>query len=150
MKTKLQLSVHRAGHCSPASIKPPPKAGTTVFPIATNTSLEELSGGIAASGSNYLVGYLSGTNECYQMVSTNGSLLGPVVTNGVSKGNPFVCDASKTNFIEVWFDDFTTNTLGQIISFSGTKVGSAFSIGSGQRRGFWLGFRWHKFSGRFE
>jgi len=103
--------------------------GTAVFPIATNTSVEELSGGIAASGSNYLVGYLSGTNICFQMVSTNGSLLGPVVTNGVSEGNPHVA-ASKTNFLEVWFDDFTTNTVGQIISFSGAKVGSVFSLGS--------------------
>jgi hypothetical protein len=111
--------------------------GTAIFPIATNTSLEELSGGIAASGSNYLVGYLSGTNVCYQMVSTNGSLLGSVVTNGVSEGNPFVA-ASKTNFLEVWFDDFITTTFGQIISSSGTKVGSTFSIGLGQAEVFGL------------
>jgi hypothetical protein len=109
----------------------------TIFPIATNTSLEELSGGIAASGSNYLVGYLLGTNVCSQLVSTNGTLLGSVVTNGVSKGNPAVA-MGKTNFLEVWFDDSTTNTVGQVISLSGAKVGSAFSLGLGAAEVFGL------------
>ena len=103
--------------------------GATIYPIATSTSLEELSGGIAASGSNYLVGYLSGSNICFQMASTNGALLGSAVTIGTSEGNPHVA-ASKTSFLEVWFDDFTATTFGQIISSSGTKVGSAFSLGS--------------------
>ena len=136
MKTKLQL-LFIALAILAAINQADAQGGTTVFPIATNTSVEELSGGIAASGSNYLVGYLSGTNECFQMVSTNGSLLGPVVTNGVSKGNPFVC-ASKTNYFEAWFDDFTTNTVGQMVSFSGAKAGPAFSIGSGNAEVFGL------------
>lgn len=99
----------------------------TVFPIATNASVEELCGGIAASGSNYLVGFLCGTNICYQLVSTNGSLIGLAVTNGPSEGNPFVAK-SATCYLEVWFDDYTSTTLGQIISFNGAKVGSAFTI----------------------
>lgn len=107
-----------------------PTNATTVFPIATNASVEELCGGIAASGSNYLVGFVCGTNACYQLVSTNGSLPGPAVTNGPSDGNPLVAK-SGTCYLEVWFDDFspvTTTTFGQIISFNGAKVGSAFAI----------------------
>src|SRR5579862_7835752 len=56
---------------------------TTVFPIATNAGTVELAGGLAASGTNILVGYLSATNVCLQLISTNGSLIGSAVTNGV-------------------------------------------------------------------
>lgn len=101
----------------------------TVFPIATNTSFE-LSGGIAANGSNYLVGFLSGTNICVQPVSTNGSLLGPAVTIGASQGNPHLA-ASDTNCLVIWFDDFTSIDYGQIISQSGSPAGTPFVIASG-------------------
>jgi hypothetical protein len=99
----------------------------TVFPIINNPGVEELSGGIAASGTNYLVGFLSGSSTCFQMVSTNGSLQGSAVTIGSSTGEPWVA-ASKSCYLVVWYNN--TSTLGQIVSFNGTLVGSAFTISS--------------------
>ncbi|MHB8523174.1 MAG: hypothetical protein ACYDH9_20810 [Limisphaerales bacterium] len=102
---------------------------TNVFPVATNESLVEFSGGIATSGSNYLVGILSGTNVSVQLVSTAGALLGPPVTLGTSKGRPNVAFGG-TNYLAVWEDDFAPNEnlYGQIISPSGTPIGSPFSM----------------------
>ena len=105
---------------------------TTVFPIATNTSIVELvKGGTASSGSNYLVGLnQNSTNVCVQLVSTNGALIGSLMTVGASKGEPRVA-FGKTNYLAFWGNDYISGAIdlyGQLISSSGVKVGSAFPL----------------------
>ena len=102
---------------------------TSVFPIATNASLVQLSGGIAASGSNYVVSILSGSNVCVQLVSTNGNLLGSLIAIGTSKGFPRIAFGG-TNYLVIWEDDYAINQnlYGQIVSRSGVPVGSSFSM----------------------
>ena len=103
---------------------------TTIFPIATNSDVTEVAGGFATSGSNSVVGILAGTNVCYQLVSSNGTLIGPLVTIGKSLGFPYIAYGS-TNYLAIWLDDFASSPFGQIISSSGATVGSAFSLGAG-------------------
>ncbi|HEY5233053.1 MAG TPA: hypothetical protein VIK35_05940 [Verrucomicrobiae bacterium] len=103
---------------------------TTTFPIATNPAVTEVAGGFATSGSNSIVSILAGTNVCYQLVSSNGTLIGSLVTIGKSLGFPYIAFGS-TNYLSIWFDDFVSSPFGQIISSSGATVGSAFSLGSG-------------------
>jgi hypothetical protein len=100
---------------------------TTVFPIATNASLAEISGGIASSGSNYLVSMLSGSNVCVQLVSTNGTLIGSLTTIGESMGEPRAAFGS-TNYLVGWFDDYTSSPFGEIVSWNGTPTGQPFSL----------------------
>src|SRR5471032_3334059 len=61
----------------------------TVFPIATNPAVVNFGGGISFDGTNYFVGFLSGTNIVSQRVSgTNGSLLGSQIVVGNNPGFP--------------------------------------------------------------
>lgn len=79
------------------------------FPIATNADIIEFTGGIASSGSNYLAGFFQNqTNPCVQLVSTNGSLIGPVLTIGESEGSTLVA-ASKSNYLAFWASDNDSN-----------------------------------------
>jgi hypothetical protein len=113
---------------------------TTVFPIATNPSLIEVSGGIARSGSNYLVSILSSTNVCTRLVSTNGILIGPLTTNGFSTGSAQIAGSSVpvfpfvayggANYLQVWYDALATNAFGRIISPSGIPIAPQFSVAS--------------------
>jgi hypothetical protein len=125
MKTKLQLLFIALAIFT--GINRVAAQGTTVFPIATNASLEELSGGIAGSGSNYLVSMLSGSNVCVQLVSTNGTLIGSLTTIGESMGEPRAAFGS-TNYLVGWFDDYTSSPLGEIVSGNGTPTGQPFSL----------------------
>ena len=105
---------------------------TTIFPITTPTNILELEkGGIASSGSNYLVGIdQNETNVCLQLVSSNGATVGSLITVGASKGEPRVA-FGKTNYLAFWGDDYITNAIdlyGQLVSSSGAKVGSAFPL----------------------
>lgn len=105
---------------------------STVFPIATNATDIALIGGVASSGSNYLVVFnRNNTNVCAQLVSTNGALVGPLLTLGSSKGGARVA-SGKTNYLVIWGDDHappaTVDLFGQIISSSGGKIGSAFPL----------------------
>ena len=104
---------------------------TTIFPIATNANIIEFGGGIASSGSNYLVGFFQNqTNPCVQLVSTNGSLIGPVLTIGESEGSSLVA-ASKNTYLAFWASDNASNgvdVFGQLISFNGTATGPAFPL----------------------
>jgi hypothetical protein len=98
-----------------------------IFPIATNASLVEISGGIAGSGSNYLASLLSGSNVCIQLVSTNGTLIGSLTTIGESEGEPRAAFGS-TNYLVAWYDDFTSSPFGEIVSWSGTPTGQPFPL----------------------
>src|ERR1035441_4912587 len=105
-----------------------------VFPIATNPSVVAVGFGIASDGTNYLVGLMSGSNVCGQLVSPNGALIGPLITVGTSRG--FVVPTAavafgRTNYLVVWSDaslGLAQDMFGQFISRSGVKVGSAFPL----------------------
>jgi hypothetical protein len=100
-------------------------AATTIFPIATNSSITYLPGGIVTSGSNYLVGIVQNqTNPCIQLLSTNGALIGSLLSMGSSQGAPLVA-FGKTNYLAFWAGD---NVYGQFISLDGTLVGSPFQL----------------------
>ena len=115
---------------------------TTIFPIATNPAVVEISGGIASSGTNYLVSILSGTNVCTQLLSTNGTLITLLATNGHSMGSAsftggsssgakFPCVAfAGTNYLQVWYDTYATKGYGQIIHANGNLSGSPFLLAS--------------------
>lgn len=63
-------------------------------------------------------------------MSTNGSLIGPVLTIGESEGSPLVA-AGKTNYLAFWASDNDSNgvdVFGQLISFNGTATGAAFPL----------------------
>jgi len=110
-----------------AFVGPQGASATSNFPIATNSSLVELNGGVASSGGNYLESLLSGTNVCIQLVSSNGTLMGSLTPLGQSKGEPR-CAFGGTNYLVAWFDDFTSSAVAEIIASSGTPTGSAFSL----------------------
>jgi hypothetical protein len=116
-----------------------------VFPIATNPALVEFSDGIAFDGTNYLVGMLAGTNISAQFFSSNGTLIGPLVTIGQSLGFPRLAFGGS-NYLAAWEDDFDSgeNLFGQIISRNGTMAGPAFSLGPG---GSSCGIGRHEFPG---
>lgn len=102
-----------------------------VFPIATNASTVQVPGGFATSGSNSLAAILSGTNICFQLVSTNGTLIGPLTTIGSGTSFPLVAYGGG-NYLIYWDDNFINSggVFGQIISRSGVTIGSPFSIGA--------------------
>jgi len=117
-----------------ASLMSPQLRATTVFPIATNLSLYEISRGIAFDGTNYLVGMEVGTNVVGQLVSSSGALLGPQIVVGSNPANFFPSIAlafGQANYLLVWSDTSVTSGVdmfGQFISTSGVKVGSAFNL----------------------
>ena len=107
--------------------------GKTVFPIATNVSLFELSSGIAYDGTNYLVGMTVGTNVVGQLVSSNGTLVGPQIIVGSNPGFPptIALAFGQTNYLVAWSDSTISSGVdmfGQFISRSGAKVGSSFNL----------------------
>jgi hypothetical protein len=101
----------------------------TVFPIATNPAVVNFGGGVAFDGTNYFVGFLSGTNIVAQRVSgTNGSVLGSPIVVGSNPGFPPAIAGvlGKTNFLMTWSDNSISNTVdmfGQFISKSGATNG---------------------------
>jgi hypothetical protein len=103
------------------------------FPITTPTNVLELEipGGVASSGSNYLVGIgLNDTNVCLQLASSNGVMIGSLFTVGASEGEPRLA-FGKTNYLAFWGDDYISGAVdlyGQLVSSSGAKVGSAFPL----------------------
>jgi hypothetical protein len=104
---------------------------TTIFPIATNSSIIELAGGIASGGSNYLVGYVQNqTNPCVQLVSSNGALLGSLTNIGESEGAPLVA-FGRTNYLAFWAGDGDSNGVdvyAKLVSANGTATGPAFPL----------------------
>jgi hypothetical protein len=103
-----------------------------VFPIATNAGVVNLSTAFATSGSNSLTALLSDTNVCFQLVSSNGTLIGPRTIIGSSQTLPLAAYGGG-NYLVYWNDDFIfvgPSEYGQIVSPSGVPVGSPFSIPS--------------------
>lgn len=109
------------------------QAQTAVFPIATNTAVIELSGGVTFDGANYGVGMLIGTNLAMQRVSAAGTLLGAPVSVGANPGlPPAVAFAfGQTNHLIAWSDVTRTSGVtmfGQFVSREGAKVGPVFNL----------------------
>src|SRR6266851_4907765 len=103
-----------------------------IYPIATNAGvvLSGMDSGVATSGTNYLVSILAGTNVCVQLVSTSGTLIGPLLTVGVGTSFPQVAFGGG-NYLVYWDDNFATSgPYGQIVSGNGNKIGLAFLFGS--------------------
>jgi hypothetical protein len=90
----------------------------------------EVPGGFATSGTNSLVAILSGTNVCYQLVSSNGTLIGSLTTIGSGQSFPLVAYGGG-KYLVYWDDNFISSggVYGQLISSSGVAIGFPFSIG---------------------
>ena len=108
--------------------------GTTVYPVATNGSITQYSGGLATDGTNYLFVFSSGTTNCAQLVSSNGTLIGsPIVLSGGAAGMPpqLLVISGQTNYLVVWSDSSISSGVdifGKFISRSGAIVGSKFPL----------------------
>lgn len=106
----------------------------TVFPVATNSSMFEISRGVAFDGSNYLAGMVVGTNVTGQLISSNGALLGSPVMVGSNPGDllPAIGLAfGQTNYLFVWSDGSVNpgvDMFGQFVSRAGVKVGPQFNL----------------------
>ena len=99
---------------------------TAIFPIAPNAA----SFLAATSGTNYLAVILSGTNVCYQLVSTNGTLIGSLTPIGSGQSFPLVAFGGG-KYLGYWDDTFISSgssVYGQFISPNGTLIGSPFFI----------------------
>ena len=103
---------------------------TTIFPIATNANLVEIGSGYATIGSNGIAIILAGTNVCFQIGSTNGTLIGPLTVIGSSFSFP-VAAVGGGKCLVYWDDNFINagpRVYGQIISPNGTTNGPPFLI----------------------
>jgi hypothetical protein len=103
---------------------------TTLFPIATNANVVEVASGGANSGTNGLGVILAGTNVCFQLISSNGTLIGPLTTIGSAASYPLAAYAAG-EYLVYWDDNFVTegpSTFGQIISPDGATAGSPFLL----------------------
>jgi len=104
-----------------------------IFPVATNAALLEFSGGLAFDGTNYLVGFLSGTNLIGQRISTNGLLLAPTIAVGANPGfPPAVALADGGGVCLAAWSDTTLSSgvtvFGQLGSPSTGLIGSPFPL----------------------
>jgi hypothetical protein len=83
MKTKLYFRILMLAClvCSHHAVAQRP-----IYPMATNVVWSAY----ATSGTNVLAAILSGTNVCYQLLSTNGTLVGPlaIIGQGTSLASP--------------------------------------------------------------
>jgi hypothetical protein len=100
----------------------------TIFPIATNSGAVNLNGVGASSGSNYLSCMINGEEAAFQLVSTNGSLIGSLTTLGITSNLPCASFAG-TNYLMFWYDYLQTNWRSQPISTAGALIGSSLSFG---------------------
>jgi hypothetical protein len=112
------------------------RAQIPVFPVTTNAANFAL----ATSGSNCLSVMLSGTNICFQLFSTNGTVIGKTINIGSGLSFPLVAYGGG-EYLAYWHDDFIDlgGVYGQIISSAGNVVGSPFAIGMPGTSGSGLG-----------
>ena len=122
------------------------------FPIAVGSDTT-FPGGGAFDGTNFMMGIVgdaaSKDNITAQLISTNGTLVGPRISIGEKGGNAQLA-FDGTNYLLVWngynWNPFTqqphdtTSLFGQFITPSGNLEGASFTIATGTD---------HKHSGTF-
>lgn len=104
------------------------------FPIATNPVVFEMAGGAVFDGTNYLVGYVAGTNIYGQVISPTGQLLGaPLLVASANVGWPpavaFI--GARTNCLVAWSDYSKTagvTMFGRIINYTTGTMGPVFPL----------------------
>jgi hypothetical protein len=106
---------------------------TGVFPIADSSTVVQVCGGLAYSGSNYLAAVGAGTKVGAQLVSPAGTLIGSLVNVGSSSVFPPALATAFGGgaFLEVWSDNTVSSGVdmfGQQISTAGAKLGSRFPL----------------------
>ena len=107
---------------------------TVMLPVATNASVIEVSFGLATDGTNYLVGFSSGTNICAQLLSPNGTPIGSALILGGGAGimpPQAQVVSSRTSYLVIWSDTNISSGVdmfGQFVSRSGAKIGSKFQL----------------------
>jgi len=105
------------------------------FPVATNSSDIEIGGGGFRDGTNYVVGYVSGSNILAQRITPGGQLFGGRVSiaSGVNPGFPpaVAIAAGRTNGLVVW-SDLNSRTgvtiFGRIWAVNTGPVGTSFPL----------------------
>jgi len=110
-----------------------PTGRAQVFPIATNPAVFELGGGAVFDGSNYLVGFVSGTNIVGQRISPTGALVGAPVVVGTNVGFPpaVAIAGARTNALVAWSDYSRSNGVtmfGRIWAHGSGAPGAAFPL----------------------
>ena len=107
---------------------------TVMFPVAVSANVIEVSFGLATDGTNYLVGFSSGTNICAQLLSSNGTPIGSALILGGGAGvmpPQAQVVSGSTNYLVVWSDTNISSGVdmfGQFVSRSGAKIGSKFQL----------------------
>ncbi|MBU6402956.1 MAG: leucine-rich repeat protein, partial [Verrucomicrobia bacterium] len=118
----------------PTALWTPSPPGVLVFPVATNTAVTKYAAGLATDGTNYLFVFSSGSTNCAQLVSPDGTLSGPqIALSGGAAGLPpqLQVVSGATNYLVVWSDVSITSGVdifGQFISRTGAKVGPIFPL----------------------
>lgn len=103
------------------------------FSIATNPAVLQVGGGLATDGTNFLLGFVAGTNVAIQIISPSGALPGQSVNigkTGSAAPAGTVC-FGRTNFLGVWSDSTAypgVDMFGQFISPAGAKTGATFPL----------------------
>lgn len=103
------------------------------FPVATNPAVLELAGGAVSDGTNYLVGYVAGTNLLGQRLAANGQLLGPPLTLGSNPGFPpdAAVAGARTNCLVAWSDHSKSSGVtmfGRLCQPGSGTVGAPFPL----------------------
>lgn len=104
-----------------------------VFPIATNPGVLELAGGAVAEGTNYLVGYATGTTLLGQWIGSTGQLLGAAIAVGSNPGFPpaAAVAGAYTNGLVAWSDYSQTSGVtmfGRVFSYASHAFGATFPL----------------------
>ena len=104
-----------------------------IFPIATNPNVVQFGGGLTYDGTNYFAGFFAGTNICAQILSSNGTLIGPQIIVGSNPGFPPAIAGAlgQSNYLAAWSDksiSLGVDMFGQFISRTGAKIGSPFNL----------------------
>lgn len=104
-----------------------------IFPIATDPNIVQFGGGLTYDGTNYIAGFVAGTNICAQILSSNGTLIGPQIIVGSNPGFPPAIAGAlgQSNYLAAWSDKSISSGVdmfGQFISRTGAKIGSPFNL----------------------
>lgn len=108
-------------------------ANAASFPVATNPAITEIGGGVVFSVTNYLAGFVSGTNIVVQKISLSGDREGEPVVLGSNPGFPPAAAfaAAATNALVAWSDRSVitgVSAFGRICPTQKGTIGPAFPL----------------------